>query len=273
MLKWNNNFSWVYEGEVADSMKERVKAAGGKVDGVLRYSIQWNEEGDNNNDFDAHCVEPDGNLIHYPKAGRVQMSSGILDVDILSPRGQIAVENITWSDGAKMQRGNYAFFLHNYNSCPSKHGFTAEIEYDGKVYSYVYSKGMGGGAKVVVATAQYDGKSLTVDSKIPCSSSSTAQAEKVSMIMYSPNHWDDNGAGNKHYFFMLEGMKREGEARGFFNEFLQEDLNEHRKVFEILGSKMRAPETNDQISGVGFSSTKRNNVNVIVDGKPYKVTV
>jgi hypothetical protein len=66
--------------------------------------------------------------------------------------------------------------------------------------------------------------------------------------------------GNKHYFFMLDACKNDGSARGFYNEFLCAELEPHRKTMEIVGSKMRAEESENQLSGLGFSSTQRNSV-------------
>jgi hypothetical protein len=92
---------------------------------------------------------------------------------------------------------------------------------------------------------------------------------KVNVLMLSPNHWDDKAIGNKHFFFMLQGAVNDGKARGFYNEFLREDLNEHRKVFEMVGSKMRfeGKEANEQLSGLGFSSTQKNSVTLRVKGQ------
>jgi hypothetical protein len=56
IFKWNNNFAWAYNGNLADSIKEKVKKAGGNVNGVLRCSLHWF----NYDDLDIHVVEPHG---------------------------------------------------------------------------------------------------------------------------------------------------------------------------------------------------------------------
>lgn len=274
IFKWDNNFSWAYNGEVADSMKERVKKAGGNVEGVLRFSIQWNDGDNNQNDFDAHCIEPNGNLIHYPKKGRRQPSTGMLDVDIISPGNKVAVENITWTDLDQMQPGRYQFLVHNYSHKGGRTGFTAEIEYGGEIYSYSYTKNLRQGEKVKVATITFSKEEgIKFTESLPSTQSSkevwglqTQKLQKVKMVLNSPNHWDGKTTGNKHLFFILEGCKNEGKARGFFNEFLKNDLDQYRKVFEVLGSKMKTEPSDNQLSGLGFSSTQHNHFLCRVSG-------
>ncbi len=266
IFKWGNSFSWAYNGEVADSLKQRVKKAGGNVEGVLRFSIQWNDDDNNQNDFDAHCIEPNKNLISYPKKGRRQPSTGMLDVDIINPGNVVAVENITWTDKALMQEGEYTFLVHNYSHNGGKTGFTAEIEYGGNIYTYCYDKELRNNEKVVVAVINFT-KLCGIEfiKSLPSTQATkkiwnihTNQFHKVRMVMASPNHWDGKKTGNKHWFFIIENCKNPEKARGFFNEFLSEGLSEHRKVFEVLGSKMKAESSDKQLSGLGFSSTQRN---------------
>ena len=90
--------------------------------------------------------------------------------------------------------------------------------------------------------------------------------QKVNALMLSPNYWDGQGVGNKHYFFMLDGCRNESTARGFFNEFLKSDLDAHRKVIEMVGAKMKTEAADNQLSGLGFSSTQRNHVLCRVTG-------
>ena len=275
MFKWNNNFSWSYCSDTADSMKQHVKSAGGKVDGVLRFSIQWNDDrGKNLNDYDAHCCQPGkGGLISYQNKNR-HASGGNLDVDIVRPNG-VAVENITWPSVSRMEEGIYKFQVHTYSHNGGTNGFDAEIEFDGQVFSFAYHKDLPGNKKVTVAEVKYtkaNGFEMvsSMDSSMNVNKIwgvTTNRWVDVSTLMYSPNYWDgQEGTGNRHYFFMLKNCINESNPRGFYNEFLREDLNVHRKVFEALGSKARVEDSSEQLSGLGFSETQRNNVFVRVEG-------
>jgi len=90
----------------------------------------------------------------------------------------------------------------------------------------------------------------------------TEKPAKLSTVILSPNYWDNNAVGNKHWFFILEGCKNPDKTRGIYNEFLNGKLEEHRKVFEVLGDKTMCPVSEHQLSGLGFSSTLRSSLTV-----------
>ena len=282
MFKWSNGFSWAYTGNITDSdIRERVKNAGGNVNGVLRFSIQWNDTNEySQNDLDAHAITPSGTHIYFV-AKRDYCTGGFLDVDIIDPvKGKPAVENIAWENKNNMTPGEYTFFVHQYTYRGGKDGFRAEIEFDGKIYQYDYKNELRQGQKVPVATV-----TLNADGTFSIKEHlKSAQATRevwglktntfipVSVVMYSPNYWDNqNGIGHRHYFFMLKGCVNPECPNGFYNEFLKSDLEKHKRVFEALGSKMAVANADDQLSGIGFSATKRNELVVKVKGATERI--
>lgn len=284
MFKWNNPFSWAYAGNVTDSMKENVKKAGGKVDGVLRFSIQWNDiEGQwDQNDLDAHCVTPHKRLIFFGDKEDYE-TRGKLDVDIIHPiHNTPAVENITWASLSRMNSGDYKFSVHCYSGRGGRSGFVAEIEFDGTIYHFSHRTPMKDDEKVDVATVHFDGTkfSITPAKGMEMSSAQdhrviwnvpTNDFVPVSMVMLSPNYWTQPGVGNKHFFFMLKDCVNDQEPNGFYNEFLKPELDAYRHVMEAIGSKVHVNSSDCQLSGLGFSETQRNSLVVRVTGATKQI--
>ena len=271
LFKWPNNFSWSYVGEVTDSIKERVKAAGGNVMGDFRASLSWF----NYDDLDLHLREPRGEEIYY--GNKMSRNCGSLDVDMNAGSGttRIPVENIVYPRREAMPDGEYLLSVENFRKRETQDvGFEVEVEFDGMIHSFAYSKPLSTKERVEVCTFIYSRKGgMEIVKSLPSSPTTktiwgvpTQAFHKVRVVMLSPNHWDGKAVGNKHYIFAIDGCRNEGKARGFFNEFLNEGLTPHRKVLEVVGAKMRTEESEHQLSGLGFSSTQRNHLFCKVQG-------
>lgn len=273
MFKWSNDISWSYTNAVTDSIKEQVKAAGGKVEGELRVSLSWY----NYDDLDLHVVEPSGNIIFFRNKVSA-ITGGNLDVDMNAGSGTTrkAVENIIWPSKARISEGNYKVIVNNFAKRETKDvGFTVEIEQGGNISHFVCTREVKDKENILTAEFNYtkkDGIKFVKEGNGSVISKekwgiSTSKFHKVSMIMNSPNYWGGETIGNKHTFFMLEGAKNDENARGLFNEFLKPELDKNRKVFEVLGGKLKVEAADKQLSGVGFSSTQRASVICKVEGK------
>jgi hypothetical protein len=275
MFKWDNPFSWSYVNALTDSIKEKVKAAGGNVGGEIRVSLAWN----NLDDLDLWVAQPNKVLIGYSTFRKPMKSpqSGQLDVDMNAGTGtsRTPVENITWDDKAKMLEGDYLVRVNQFSKREAKdYGYTVEVECNGEIFTFESDKSMVDKSWETVCEFTYS-KTTGITFKDAVKSKgvskekwgiSTNKFQKVSMIMNSPNYWE-NQIGNKHVFFMIEGAKNDETPRGFFNEFLKEDFNTNRKVFEVLGAKLKVEPSDKQLTGIGFSTTQRNHIICRVEGK------
>lgn len=262
LFKWSNNFAWSYNGNITDSITEKVKKAGGNVNAKVRVSLAWY----NYDDLDLWVDTPARGHIYYAN------KRGVLDVDMNAGGGTTRepVENLSWKS---LQDGNYIVGVNQYRQRETVDvGFSIQLAYSGGVFNWSFPGVQKGNSPVLKFTVT-DGELVSytaMPQMIGGLNSQQAwglQTEKfsrVQTVMHSPNYWDDNATGNKHWFFILEGCRNPDPTRGIYNEFLSNKLEEHRKVFEVLGAKTMCQPTDDQLSGVGFSSTKKDSITVAV---------
>jgi hypothetical protein len=268
IFKWDNNFGWSYRGNLTDSyIKEKVRKAGGNINADLRVSLAWS----NTDDLDIHAVDPIGNHIYF--ANRM----GVLDVDmnVDEPLTRTPVENLSWVYPID---GRYTIEVNNFYRRESVDiGFHIEVESKGRIWTYSYPRQV---SNVAALTIYVEGGCVTSitpkagllereDSKTVWGLK-TNTLVSVDTLLLSPNYWGSNSTGNKHYFFILQGSLNEEPTRGIYNEFLRNELEPHRKVFEVLGDLTKVQPTNTQLSGVGFSSTHQDKVKVLVKGSKSK---
>lgn len=266
LFKWGNNFAWSYDGDVADSvLKERVKKAGGNVTADFRISLGWF----NYDDLDIHVHWPGGSEIYY---GNKQ---GLQDVDMnVSPSTRTPAENVSFN-GRNVVDGIYKVIVHNFTKREGVDvGFELEVESLGAIYKFQHPKAVSprnavqallitvkGGVVTAIATGEgVSGGSFSSDKW----GIKTETLVPVETLMASPNHWDGQSAGNKHWFFILKDCVNPEPARGIYNEFLKSEFEPHRKVFEVLGAKTKCEPSAEQLSGVGFSSTRKDKVVAVV---------
>lgn len=282
IMKWNNNFSWTYNGDITDSdIRQRVKAAGGVVDAPFRISLSWNHR----DDLDLHVIREyrTGNSnqreeLYFCYKDRFGAK---LDVDMRGERND-QVENVFWSNLNKLEDGKYTVKVNRYSSNSQRsgdparvEGFELEVELNGDRFNLNYPTKLTGSVEmvkfeVIKGKVVFNEQMKTVSSE--AWGKNTGEFHKVNMVMLSPNHWENtNKTGNKHFFFIVDGMVNPDDCTGFYNEFLREELSPHRKVFEMLASSLRVQYNDEQLSGLGFSSTQRNDVLVKVTGSFSRV--
>jgi hypothetical protein len=287
-FKWNNLFSWTYKGNLAgkSEIKEAVKNAGGNVEGVLRFSMIWNynDNHSDHSDLDAWCEQPDKVKIGYSTGfrkdggNRFTNLSGQLDLDNTNPGNNLGVENIYFLDESKLKNGNYAFWVHQFNSRNSQ-GFKAEIEFDGQIYKYQYDRAVSG--SIFIAEVTYTNGKWSIDHSLePTDSEEIVKTvwnidsnnfHKVSLVCLSPNYWGENNVGNKHYFFMLHDCFSDESIRGFHAENLNSELTAYRKFVDILGNFHQIAPSKPQLAGLGFNATVNDHVIVKVKGTHERV--
>lgn len=259
-FKWDNNFAWSYiESDTADSIVKRVKEAGGVVDGDVRFSLSW----DNSDDLDLSFENNYYQKIYF---GDKRTLGGRLDVDAnFSEIVENPVENIYWSNINHLKDGEYRVSVNNYMLRSERNqGFKLQMEVLGEITTYSYPDNDLRSVTTMLKITK-KGNDIEVTYENPKLIKSNVSGNKfidIKNVIKSPNAWEGEAIGNEHIIFLADDVEVKFSVRGFYNEQLNSKLEEHRKVTEILGSKLKIDpvefESPDTVKGYGISTTSNN---------------
>lgn len=276
MFKWDNTLAWAYTSGTTDAIKERVKEAGGDVTGDVRVSLAWHSPCDLDLSVRRNGT---GDVVNYQRHNRKNFGAELdLDMNGLDKHdSENPVENIVWRSIDDMPNGKYLVYVHNYNArSPINKGFKVQVEILGVIYTFEYINTLSDGKSEECLTLEktnsgveivHMNEALTLVSK----GSAGGEFVPVSRVMMSPNCWGDAPIGNEHLMFIVDGFECKKSVRGFFNEYLKAELNEHRKVFEMLGGKTMIEPADQCVGGYGYSLTSKQEFVVRIDKRIYKV--
>ena len=259
-FKWDNNFAWSYiESDTADSIVKRVKEAGGVVDGDVRFSLSW----DNSDDLDLSFENNYYQKIYFSDKRTL---GGRLDVDAnFSEIVENPVENIYWSNINHLKDGEYRVSVNNYMLRSERNqGFKLQMEVLGEIVTYSYPDNDLRSVTTMLKITK-KGNNIDVTYENPKLIKSNVSGNKfidIKNVIKSPNAWEGEAIGNEHIIFLADDVEVKFSVRGFYNEQLNSKLEEHRKVTEILGSKLKIDpvefESSDTVKGYGVSTTSNN---------------
>lgn len=277
IFKWKNAFSWSYKGGYASSVKEKVKKAGGNVDGDITISLAWYDKDDldlslvpfGKNSFTRPTIDYHNRRPHGYKGGGLDV-----DMNARPPFTNAPVENISFQNIEDIPEGAYQIVVTNYYHRDTEaRGFELHItnKVNGEHLELSYPANLPHKRNIAVAvmTVMPGGKVTFTDFNSNIKSSAIISHEEtwgikqgvfhpVSLFMLSPNYWaesaeEGHGQGLKHYLFCINNCVNPEAARGMYNEYLLSELGKHRKVFELIGSRSLAAPDGPQLAGLGFA--------------------
>lgn len=263
ILKWDNNFSWSFNGDITDasSLTQRVKKHGGRIDAPMRVSLGWF----NSDDLDLH-VKTENEVLNYcnkySSNGNAHLDRD-MNVSVGGPNSSSTdpIENVYWKE---VPKNKVIVAVNNFSPRENRNvGCEIEVLINGQLRTFTYAKKVHNKKDLLRINAA-EGKIDILDKDLKEVVRSedvwgikTQEFVPVHLITTSPNSWNDKVVGNPLHFFILKDCKRPDACRGLYSEFLMQELQQDRKVFEVLGSMLLAEYSDEQLSGLGFNQTTR----------------